>query len=520
MSAIRILRMGQLCFRRGAPCALPCSADHVCPHSVGVRGTSRFWGSVLRLQDLGLVFQLRHQLRDIRHPAAPRALLRRGVGEHLHPRRRVHPQRGEGNDLQFLLLRLHDAGKRRVPRLVQPQVRGHHRRERHLDRLQPAVHLAGHVRLLFVRHELDLRREGRLRPPEDRREDLPHLVVVVVDRLLPHQHEVGLFVPDDLRQHLRHGQRVEVRPRLDQHRAVGAHRQRRAHLLLASLRPDGHDDHLDVVQDDAAPVPLDLHLLVGVGDRLDGDQDLHVAPPVGFNASGVPTYRKRKSNARMNGGSIRNGAGSGRPPGGGGGRPRGRGPPSGGGGGPPPPPASRDTAARASPQPRTGPQNRDVPRTSTKPGHSSTSYFSSIDIIYFIAPVFHRTGPSENRHLCPTSGEVPGTSRFWGGSGVPHTRSLRTYQRSKNDWYSPDWTARPHGSLSRYQRPVARSPSSKGTRGTTPSSARIFASSMAYRRSCPGRSGTNFIDDSSFPIAATSIFVISMFVRSFPPPTL
>src|SRR5512141_1417041 len=288
------------------------------------------------LKNLRLGFQLRHQLRDIRHPAASRALFRRGVRENLHPRRRVHAQRCQRNDLQLLLLRLHDPGERRVPRLVQPQVRGHHRRERHLDRLQPAVDLAGHVRLFIVRGEFNLRREGRLRPPEHRREDLPHLVVVVVHRLLAHQHQLGLFVGDDLRQHFRHRQRIEVRPRLDQHRAVRAHRQRRAHLLLALLRADGHDDHfagqllpdpqrlldrdlakrvhdhLDVVQDDPAPVPLDLDLLVGVGDRLDGDQDLHVAPPMEFNASNAITYRKRMSKARMNDGSILGGAGKGR----------------------------------------------------------------------------------------------------------------------------------------------------------------------------------------------------------------
>src|SRR5512141_999902 len=267
------------------------------------------------LKDLRLGFQLRHQLRDIRHPAASRPLLRRGVRENLHPRRRVHAQRRHRNDLLRLLLRLPAPGERRVPRLVQPQVRGHHRRERHLDRLQPAIDLAGHVRLLIVRGELHLRREGRLRPPEHRREDLPHLVVVVVHRLLPHQHQLGLFVGDDLRQHLRHRQRVEIRPRLDLHRAVRTHCQRRANLLFALLRADGHDDHfagqllpdpqrlldrdlakrvhdhLDVVQHDPAPVPLDLDLLVGVGNRLDGDQDLH-----GFTSLWFWRRDRRRSN--------------------------------------------------------------------------------------------------------------------------------------------------------------------------------------------------------------------------------
>jgi hypothetical protein len=192
--------------------------------------------------------------------------------------------------------------------MIQPQIRGDHRRQRDLDRLQPAVHLPGHVGPLVVRGELDLRGKGRLRPAEHRRENLPHLVVVVVHRLLPHQDEVGLLALDHPREHLRHRQRVQIRPRFHEHSPVGAHRQRRADLLLALLRADGHDDHLpglflpdpqrlldgdlaervydhlDVVQHDAAPVPLDLHLLVRVWDRLDGDQDLHAAPPGGVNA--------------------------------------------------------------------------------------------------------------------------------------------------------------------------------------------------------------------------------------------
>src|SRR4030066_215883 len=59
----------------------------------------------------------------------------------------VPPEGLRRDHLPLLLLRLHDPGERGVARLIQPQVGRDHRRQRHPDRLEAPVPLAGDVRL-------------------------------------------------------------------------------------------------------------------------------------------------------------------------------------------------------------------------------------------------------------------------------------------------------------------------------------------------------------------------------------
>src|SRR5438045_218990 len=81
-----------------------------------------------------------------------------------------------------LLLRLHDVGKARIARLVQPQVRGDDRRPLQLDGLQAAIDFTCHLEIGAV--DFELGGKGRLRPAKQRGQHLAGLVTVVVDRLL------------------------------------------------------------------------------------------------------------------------------------------------------------------------------------------------------------------------------------------------------------------------------------------------------------------------------------------------
>src|SRR4030067_1026820 len=177
-----------------------------------------------------------------------------------------------------LLLLLHDPGERGVARLIQPQVGRDHRRQRHPDRLEAPVHLAGDVRLLPVLRELDLLPQRRLRQGENRRQDLPPLVVVVVDGLLPHDDEVRLLLLHRLRHQPGDAQTVQFLRRLHEDSTVRPPCRGGSDLLLALLRADRQDHHLpapllpdpaalphpdpssrvdhhlDVLQDDSAPV--------------------------------------------------------------------------------------------------------------------------------------------------------------------------------------------------------------------------------------------------------------------------
>ena len=156
----------------------------------------------------------------------------------------------------------------------------------------------------LVARQLDRRGERRLRPAELPGEHLADLVGVAVDRLLAHDHQVGLLLLDDRLQHVHHDERVELASfGVDADGAVGAHRERRADLLRGVLRTDGDDDDLaaaarvglavleeaqrglDRVLVERVDHPgragqvdvavLDLRLLLRVGDPLDGNEDLH-----------------------------------------------------------------------------------------------------------------------------------------------------------------------------------------------------------------------------------------------------
>ena len=96
------------------------------------------------------VLQLVDKLGDGLHLDAGLALGRLLDLEHLQPRRDVDAQRIRRQDLDWLLLGLHDVGQRRIARLVQAQVGGDHRRQLDLDVLEAAVDLASDERVRTV----------------------------------------------------------------------------------------------------------------------------------------------------------------------------------------------------------------------------------------------------------------------------------------------------------------------------------------------------------------------------------
>src|SRR5690606_6754639 len=83
--------------------------------------------------------EARHQLGDVLDLDARLAADRLLGLQHLEPRRDVDAVIGGGLLVERLLLGLHDVGQRGVARLVEPQVRRHHRRQLDLDHLQAAV---------------------------------------------------------------------------------------------------------------------------------------------------------------------------------------------------------------------------------------------------------------------------------------------------------------------------------------------------------------------------------------------
>jgi hypothetical protein len=200
-------------------------------------------------------------------------------------------------------------------------VHRHHRRQVHLDGLDAAVHLADHPQRLPGGLELEARLllllrlalqalllggEGGLRQPEPRRQPLAGLVLVVVDRLLAHEHQVRPLLLDHLLQDGRDHHRVEGAVVADQHGPIGAHGQRGPQLGLRLLDADGGHHHLaavgllepqrlldgDLVEgvelvvhavgDDAGTVRLHSDLRLRILDALHGHEELQghaVAPP-------------------------------------------------------------------------------------------------------------------------------------------------------------------------------------------------------------------------------------------------
>ena len=90
------------------------------------------------------------------------------------------------------LLRLHDVGQLHVAGLVESQIHGDDGGQVDFDGLESGIDLARHLHLGAV--DLDLGGVGSLRSIPDRREHLPGLVGVVVDRLLAEQNEVRVFL--------------------------------------------------------------------------------------------------------------------------------------------------------------------------------------------------------------------------------------------------------------------------------------------------------------------------------------
>ena len=132
--------------------------------------------------------------------------------------------------------------------------------------------------------ELDLGGERGLRTIPQRREHLPGLVVVVVDRLLAEDDQERLFLLDQLEQHARGGERLERRRRR-RRAARGARpwRARCAACAWASAGRDGGDDHFV-----GAPALLDAQrfferdLVEGIDAELDAVE--HHARAVGLHA--------------------------------------------------------------------------------------------------------------------------------------------------------------------------------------------------------------------------------------------
>ena len=146
----------------------------------------------------------------------------------------------------------------------------------------------------------DLGGERALAPAGQRRQHLPGLVRVVVDRLLAHDDEARLLGGDDALEELGDRQRLDERVGLDQDSAIGAHGERGANGLARLRRADRDDDHfarlagfllpqrfldgdlverihrhLDVGEFNARAVGLDADLDIVVDHPFDGHEDLH-----------------------------------------------------------------------------------------------------------------------------------------------------------------------------------------------------------------------------------------------------
>ena len=227
------------------------------------------------------------------------ALASAGLGglQHFQPRRDVDAIVGRRLLADRLLLRLHDIGQRGVARLVEAQVRRDDRRQLQRHGLQAAVDLARHLDRAVA--DGDLGNESPLAPAGQRREHLAGLVAVVVDRLLAHDDEAGLFRGGDA-EDFRHRQRLDERVGLDENAAVGAHGERGADGFARLRGADGDNDdlgrlarlflvqrlldrglvervhrHLHVGELDPRAVRLDADLDVVINHPLHGHENLH-----------------------------------------------------------------------------------------------------------------------------------------------------------------------------------------------------------------------------------------------------
>ena len=113
-------------------------------------------------------------------------------------RRGIHAELGERRLPERLRLRFHDVRQLGEAGLVEPEIRRDHRRQFELHRLEAAVHLAHHARRLAAFEHLDLESVRGLRPAHQLGQQRPGLAHVVVDGLLAHQDDVGLFLGAEL----------------------------------------------------------------------------------------------------------------------------------------------------------------------------------------------------------------------------------------------------------------------------------------------------------------------------------
>src|SRR5271166_5462432 len=148
--------------------------------------TTRMLMDMLSLDEMGFVTKLCHQFLNRGDSDAALALWRFNDLQRRQARRNIYAQRVRRHRLDRFLLRLHDVGERRIARLIQAQIRGHHRRQLQFYRFQAAVDLPDHGEFAIRQH--DLVGEGALAPAQQRRQRLAGLVTVVVNGLLAEDH--------------------------------------------------------------------------------------------------------------------------------------------------------------------------------------------------------------------------------------------------------------------------------------------------------------------------------------------
>ena len=173
----------------------------------------------------------------------------------------------------------------------------HDGRQVHFDRLEAGVHLARHARDVSpLISSFDAKVAcGRSHSAAS---ICPVWLQSSSIACLPRMTSRGLSRFDELEQHACDGRRLDRRVGLDEDRAVRAHRERVAQLLLGLVRPDadredfvrlaalaeaqrllerdlveGIGAHLDAVGHDAGAVRTHAHAHVEVDDALDADQN-------------------------------------------------------------------------------------------------------------------------------------------------------------------------------------------------------------------------------------------------------
>lgn len=140
-----------------------------------------------------------------------------------------------------------------------------------------------------------------LRPVEACCQNLTGCVHVIVDGLLAHDDQTGVFTINDHLEQLGDGQRFEIGIGLHQNAAIGAHGHGRAQYRLGFCHADGHDHdfgggaffakahglfdsnfiegihrHLHALRVDAAVIGLHAGLDVVINHPLDRDHYLHL----------------------------------------------------------------------------------------------------------------------------------------------------------------------------------------------------------------------------------------------------